>query len=252
MSPARVRSASEVTMYSYLLFLLILLPCLALSAWASARVNTVYSKYDRVPTRSCMTGYDAATRLMRNRGVNDIAVNRVEGKLTDHYHPSKREVNLSMSSFGSTSVAAVAVAAHEVGHVMQKKSGYVPYKIRNVLVPITNVGSRLALPVIIVGLLLDLLWATAPLPYGQYVVYVGIGLFGLSTLFMLVTLPVEFNASSRAKKMLLEDGILTQDELPAARKVLSAAALTYVAVLLVSLVYFLRFALVLISLVRRD
>ena len=239
-------------MYSYLLFLLILLPCLAFSAWASARVSSTYAKYDRVPTRSCMTGYDAATRLMRNRGVNDIAVCRIDGRLTDHYHPAKRQVNLSMSSYGSTSVAAVAVAAHEVGHVMQKKSGYVPYKIRNVLVPVTNIGSRLALPVILVGLLMDLLWVSAPAPYGRWIVYAGIALFGLSTLFMLVTLPVEFNASRRAKKMLVEDGVLAPDEVPAAGKVLSAAALTYVAALLVSLVYFLRFAFVFISLLRKD
>ena len=239
-------------MYSYLLFLLILIPCLAFSAWASARVNSVYSKYDRVPNRSCMTGYDTATRLMHSRGVTDISVNRIDGKLTDHYHPTKQQVNLSMSSYGSTSVAAVAVAAHEVGHVMQKKSGYVPYKIRNVLVPVTNIGSRLALPVIIIGLLLDLLWVTSPQPYGRWMVYIGIVLFGLSTLFMLVTLPVEFNASHRAKKMLVEDGILSPDEVPAAGKVLNAAALTYVASLLISLVYFLRYAVLFISLLRRD
>ncbi len=189
---------------------------------------------------------------MRTRGVNDISVNRVDGRLTDHYHPTKKQVNLSMSSYGSTSVAAVAVAAHEVGHVMQKHSGYVPYKIRNVLVPVTNIGSRLALPVIIVGLLLDLLWTTSPMPYGRWVVYIGIALFGLSTLFMLVTLPVEFNASHRAKKMLVEDGILSPDEVPAASKVLNAAALTYVASLLISLVYFLRYAVLFLSLLRKD
>ena len=105
-------------MYSYLLFLLILLPCLAFSAWASARVNSTYAKYDRVPTRSCMTGYDAATRLMRNRGATDITVNRVDGRLTDHYHPTKKQVNLSMSSYGSTSVAGVAVAGHVKGRVI--------------------------------------------------------------------------------------------------------------------------------------
>ena len=137
-------------MFEYLLFLLLLLPCLAFAAWASARVNSTYAKYDRVQTRSCMTGYDTATRLMRNRGVSGIAVNRVEGRLTDHYNPSKKVVNLSMSTYGSASVAAVAVAAHEVGHVMQKQTGYIPYKIRNVLVPLTNIGSRLALPVILV------------------------------------------------------------------------------------------------------
>ena len=237
-------------MFDYLLFLLLLLPCLAFSAWASARVSSTYSRYDRVQTRSCMTGYDTATRLMRSHGITDISVNRVEGKLTDHYHPTKKQVNLSMSTYGSASVAAVAVAAHEVGHVMQKHSGYVPYKIRNVLVPVANIGSRLALPIVIVGLLLDIFWNAVP--YGQWAVYVGIALYGLSTLFMLVTLPVEFNASRRAKKMLVEEGILTEEEVPAASKVLSAAALTYVASLLVSLLYFLRFALVFASLVRKD
>ncbi len=239
-------------MFGYLLFLLVLIPFIAFSAWASARVNATYSKYDRVQTRSCMTGYDTATRLMRSRGVSDIAVNRVEGKLTDHYNPSKKVVNLSMSTYGSASVAAVAVAAHEVGHVMQKHTGYVPYKIRNVLVPLTNIGSRLALPIILIGLLLDIFWASAPHPYGEWAVYLGIALYGLSTLFMLVTLPVEFNASRRAKKMLVDEGILTPEEVPAASKVLSAAALTYVASLLISLLYFLRFALVFASLVRRD
>ena len=239
-------------MFEYLLFLLLLLPCLAFAAWASARVNSTYAKYDRVQTRSCMTGYDTATRLMRNRGVSGIAVNRVEGRLTDHYNPSKKVVNLSMSTYGSASVAAVAVAAHEVGHVMQKQTGYIPYKIRNVLVPLTNIGSRLALPVILVGLLLDIFWVSAPHPYGQWAVYIGIALYGLSTLFLLATLPVEFNASRRAKKMLVDEGILEPEELPAAGKVLSAAALTYVASLLVSLLYFLRFALIFASLVRRD
>ena len=238
-------------MYEYLIFLLLLIPCLIFSGWASMRVNKTFSAYDKVQTRSCMTGYDTAVRLMSRRGVHDISVNRVDGKLTDHYHPTKKQVNLSMSSYGSASVAAVAVAAHEVGHVMQKKSGYVPYKIRNVLVPVTNIGARLALPLVIVGVLLDLFLTVTPMPVGQWLVYIGIALYGLSTLFMLVTLPVEYNASRRAKKMLIEDGILTQEELPGASKVLSAAALTYVASLLVSLLYFLRFAMIFLSLLRR-
>lgn len=240
-------------MYSYLLYLLILLPCLVFSAWASARVNSTYSAFDKVPNASCMTGYDAATRLMAKRGLaGSISVNRVNGKLTDHYNPAKKQVNLSTATYGSASVAAVAVAAHEVGHVMQKHEGYVPYKIRNILVPITNIGSRLALPVIIVGLILDLLALVAQ-PIGEYVVYVGIALYGLSTLFMLATLPVEFNASKRARLMLVEDGILTPEEAHGAKKVLSAAALTYVASLLISLVYFLRLVIILIAIVgRRD
>ena len=237
---------------SYLYFLLLLLPILAFSGWASAKVSSTYSAFDKVGNRSCMTGYDAAVRLMRNRGVTDISVNRVKGRLTDHYDPTKKKVNLSMSTYGSSSVASVAVAAHEVGHVMQKQEGYIPYKIRKALVPITNVGSRLALPLIIVGILLDIFWVTAPRPFGEWLVYISIAMYGLSSLFMLVTLPVEFNASRRAKKMLVEDGILAQDEVAGASKVLSAAALTYVASLCVSLVYFLRFVIIAFSFLQND
>lgn len=233
----------------YLLWLLLLLPLLAFSAWASAKVNSAYSAYDRVQNRSCMTGYDAAMRLMRNRGVTDIAVKRVNGRLTDHYDPTKKLVNLSASTYGSTSIAAVAVAAHEIGHVMQKKEGYLPYKIRHALVPLTNLGSRLALPLVLVGILIDVFAYTTL--WGQYLVYAGIALYGLSSLFMLVTLPVEYNASRRAKKMLVEDGILTEGEMASGGKVLSAAALTYVASLLISLFYFLRFALFALSFLRR-
>ncbi len=235
----------------YLFSLIALIPLLLFSAWASAKVNSTYSKYDKIPNRACVTGYDTAVRLMRNRGVTDIRVERINGKLTDHYHPTKKQVNLSMSTFGSASVGAVAVAAHEIGHVMQKKEGYLPFKIRNILVPLTNIGSRLALPLVIVGVLLEIFLATSG-PYGEWLVYVGIALYGLSTLFMLVTLPVEFNASRRAKKMLIEDGVLAKDELPGASKVLSAAAMTYVASLFISLFYFLRFALFFLSFVRKD
>lgn len=236
-------------MYTYLLFLLMLVPCMIFSAVASAKVSSTYSKYDKVPTLSRMTGYDTAAYLLRNRGVNDIAIGKVRGKLTDHYDPTKSVVNLSQSTYGSPSVGACAVAAHEIGHVMQKKQGYFPYKLRKVLVPITNIGSRLAMPVIILGILLDLLlFAAEGQAYGQWIMYVGIGLYGLSTLFALVTLPVEYNASRRAKKMLLEDGILSEEEITGAKKVLSAAALTYVASLLTSLVYFLRLIIMLFAL----
>lgn len=226
-----------------------LVPCMIFSAVASAKVSSTYSKYDKVPTLSRMTGYDTAAYLLRNRGVNDIAIGKVRGKLTDHYDPTKSVVNLSQSTYGSPSVGACAVAAHEIGHVMQKKQGYFPYKLRKVLVPITNIGSRLAMPVIILGILLDLLlFAAEGQAYGQWIMYVGIGLYGLSTLFALVTLPVEYNASRRAKKMLLEDGILSEEEITGAKKVLSAAALTYVASLLTSLVYFLRLIIMLFAL----
>lgn len=237
-------------MYDYFLFLLILIPFLALSAWASMKVNSTFSAYDKVPNSSRMTGYDTAVRLMQNRGVRDIGVGRVQGRLSDHFHPSKKIVNLSESTYGSASVAAVAVAAHEVGHVMQSKKGYVPYKIRNVLVPIANIGSRLALPLILVGIILDLILFSTGSVAGQVLMYIGIALYGASVLFMLVTLPVEFNASRRAKKMLVEDGILRSDEVAGASKVLSAAAMTYVASMLISLIYFLRFFLIVFSFSR--
>ncbi len=235
-------------MYFYY-YLLILIPLLLFSGWASYKVNSTYAAFDKVPNRACMTGYDTAVRLMRNRGVNDISVNRVNGKLTDHYHPTKKQVNLSMSTYGSASIAAVAVAAHEIGHVMQKKEGYLFYKVRNFLVPVANIGSRLALPLLLVGILLSLFYEAAGY---EWIIYGSIALYGLSTLFMLVTLPVELNASRRARNMLLEDGILAADEVPSAKKVLSAAAMTYVASLFVSLFYFLRFVLIALSFIRRD
>ncbi len=242
-------------MYSYFLFLLILLPFIALSAWASARVNSTYAKYDGLPNSSHMTGYDTAVRLLRKNGVHGISVNRVPGRLTDHYHPAKRQVNLSQSTYGSASVAAVAVAAHEIGHVMQKQKGYIPYRLRTALVPAVNIGSRLALPLVLLGIILDLCFgfteAAEATTAGQWLMYIGIGLYSLSTLFMLVTLPVEFNASARAKKMLVSEGILTREELDGAGKVLSAAAMTYVASMLVSLVYFLRFLLIVLPFLRR-
>ncbi len=236
-------------------YMLILIPLLLFSGWASAKVNSTFHAFDKLPNRACMTGYDTAVRLMRNRGVNDITVERVNGKLTDHYHPTKRKVNLSKSTYGSASVAAVAVAAHEVGHVMQKKEGYFAYRIRNLLVPIANIGSRLALPLLLVGILLDLFLTGATvggLQIGNLCVYLAIAFYGASTLFTLVTLPVELNASRRAQKMLVEDGILAPDEVVGAKKVLTAAAMTYLASLFVSLFYFLRFVLIALSFLRRD
>ncbi len=218
--------------------------CAVLGGVASAKVHSAYNAYGNMKNRSGLTGYDTARRLLRNNGVYDIDVGRVRGNLTDHYHPTKKIVNLSESVFGSNSVAAVAVAAHEIGHVMQKKKGYFPYKLRTWLVPITNIGSMLAVPLVLVGLILD--FAVASMQnsdVGFYLAMVGVGLYGLATIFSLVTLPVEFNASRRAKRMLLEEGILTQEEIPYADKMLDAAAMTYVAALLSSLLYFLRFLL---------
>ena len=240
----------------YWIFLIAALACGALSAWASNKVHSAYKRYGSIPTRSRMTGYDTATRLLRNNGVKGISVGRVKGMLSDHYHPTKKIVNLSESVYGNDSVAAVAVAAHEIGHVMQKKKGYLPYKLRTILVPITNFGARLALPLVLLGLVLDVfVGLNQTSNFGFYTALVGVGLYGLSTVFALVTLPVEFNASRRAKKMLVKEGILTEEELPFADKMLDAAAMTYVAALLTSLIFFLRFAvwvLLLFGNRRRD
>ncbi len=227
----------------YIIFLILILICGGLSMSASAKVRSAYKAYGAMPTASYMTGYDTATRLLRVNDVFGISVGKVRGTLTDHYHPTKKIVNLSESVYGDASIASVAVAAHEIGHVMQKQKGYLPYKIRSFLVPITNIGSRLALPLVLLGLILDaFVMAGQNSNTGYYLAILGVALYGLSTLFALVTLPVEFDASRRAKKMLVEEGILTQEELPYADKMLSAAAMTYVASLLTSLVYFLRFA----------
>ena len=237
----------------YFIFLGLILLCALFAGWASAKVRSTYSAYQDLGTSSRMTGYDTAVRLLRANGVNDISIGRVRGFLSDHYHPTKNKVNLSESTYGNDSVAAVAVAAHEIGHVMQKKKGYLPYKLRSVLVPLANVGSRLALPLVLVGLILDLfVTKTQNSDLGFYLAMAGVIGYGLSTVFMLVTLPVELDASRRAKKMLVAEGIINKEELPYAEKMLSAAAMTYVASLLTSLVYFLRFAIWVLMLFGRN
>ena len=226
----------------YFIFLGLILLCAIFAGWASMKVRSTYSAYQDIATASRMTGYDTAVRLLRANGVNDIKVGRVQGFLSDHYHPTKGVVNLSESTYGNDSVAAVAVAAHEIGHVMQKKKGYLPYKIRAFLVPLANIGSRLALPLVLLGLVLDLFVSqTQNSDLGFYLAMAGVIGYGLSTLFMLATLPVELDASRRAKKMLVGEGVITTHELPYAEKMLSAAAMTYLASLLTSLVYFIRF-----------
>lgn len=240
----------------YIISMLAILACGLLCGLASAKVSKAYNRYGRIATRSRMTGYDTARRLLTSNGATDISIGRVRGHLSDHYHPTKKIVNLSEGVYGSDSVAAVAVAAHEVGHVMQKKKGYFFYKVRTALVPITNMGSRLAVPLVLIGLLLDLsVGFSKSYTTGFVLAMVGVALYGLSALFALITLPVELDASRRAKKMLVEEGIITESELPHADKMLDAAAMTYVASLLTSIVYFLRFliwVLLLFGNRRRD
>ena len=239
---------------SYYVFMLPLLLCMILSLWASSKVKSTYAKYDQVRNRLGVTGYDTATRLLRMGGVLDVSVGRVSGSLSDHYHPTKAVVNLSDSTYGSSSVAAVAVAAHEIGHVMQNKQGYGFYRVRTALVPVANIGSYLAVPLVLLGVLLDtgvLLAQNSDL--GFTLAMIGVVFYGMSFLFALVTLPVELDASRRAGQMLLQAGIVMEAEMPGVKDVLSAAAMTYLASLLTSLVYFLRFLFWVLSMFgRRD
>jgi Zn-dependent membrane protease YugP len=191
-----------------------------------------------------MTGYDTAVLLLRANDIRGISIGRISGTLSDHYNPTKKIVNLSEGVFGSDSIAAVAVAAHEIGHVVQKEKGYLFYKIRTALVPVVNIGSKLAMPLVLIGIIIDYLSLSAgETATGFNLAMIGVILYASSLAFTLVTLPVELNASKRAKQMLLAQGILADDEIKGANAVLSAAAFTYLASLLTSAVYFFRFLL---------
>ena len=237
----------------YIWFWIAIIACMIFSLVASAKVKGSFAKHNKTRCRSGMTGYDVASRLMRAGGVYDISIGKTHGELTDHYHPTKKIVNLSDSTYNNASVAAVAVAAHEIGHVMQKKDGYWLYNIRTALVPLANFGSFLAMPLVLLGVVMEYFVATTTEDVGFYVAMIGVAFYGASLLFALATLPVELDASRRARKMLIDEHILTESEIPAAKEVLSAAALTYLASLLTSLVYFLRFLFYVLTIFgRRD
>lgn len=192
-----------------------------LSMWASGRVNSTFAKYSGVRSRTGMTGAEAARKLLNNQGIYDVTVKKVAGRLTDHYDPRTKTVNLSETVYDAVSVSAIGVAAHECGHAMQDNTEYVPLKLRGAIVPVANIGATLSWPMILLGLFIPAL--------GSPVIQLGILFFSLSVLFQLVTLPVEFNASSRAVRLLDETGILHGEEVGYTKKVLGAAALTYVA-----------------------
>lgn len=189
---------------------------------ASAGVKSTYSKYSRYRSMSNMTGAQAAERILNSAGIYDVSIRHVSGNLTDHYNPRNKTLNLSDSVYGSTSVAAVGVAAHECGHAIQHQKNYAPLTIRGALVPVANFGSTISWPLILIGLFFTS-------NTGTLLINLGILCFSFAVIFQLVTLPVEFNASRRALKILGNTGILNSEELPMTRKVLKAAALTYVA-----------------------
>ncbi len=205
-----------------------------LSLLASGRVKSTYAKYAKEQSLSGMTGAQAAQRILSMAGIYDVIIQHVPGNLTDHYDPRNKTLNLSDSVYGSTSVAAVGVAAHECGHAIQHDRGYAALKMRSALAPAANIGANISWPLILVGLLFG---------GSGLLIKIGILMFSLAVAFQLITLPVEFNASSRAMNMLSETGVLYREELPKTKKVLNAAALTYVAAAASSILQLLRLVL---------
>ncbi len=201
-----------------------------LSMWASARVNSTFQKFSRVRSMTGMTGAEAAERLLRSQGIYDVQVRSVRGNLTDHYDPRTKTVNLSDAVYGQSSVAAIGVAAHECGHAIQDNVGYAPLKLRAAFVPVANLGSKMAMPLILLGLFIGMT------PF----INLGIWMFILAIIFQVITLPVEFNASARAVRLLDSQGILAGQEVDGTKKVLGAAALTYVAAVAASVLQLLR------------
>ena len=205
-----------------------------LSMIASAKVNSTFNRYKRVRSMTGMTGAEAAQRILNQNGIYDVAVEHIAGNLTDHYDPKNKVLRLSDATYSSQSVAAIGVAAHECGHALQHKDEYLPLKIRSAIVPAANFGSRLGIPIILLGVILG---------SNYTLIQIGIWVFSLAVLFQIVTLPVEFNASSRAVNMVERYGILSGEELKHTRKVLSAAAMTYVAAAASSILQLLRLIL---------
>lgn len=216
-------------------YLVIILPCMLLSLWASSRVNTTFKKYASQFSYRGITGADAARRVLHSHGIHNVSIERISGNLTDHFDPKTNVIRLSDSVYDNTSTAAIGVACHEAGHAVQYAQNYGPIKLRSAIVPITNFGSKLAMPLILLGIVLSFVGS-----FSYTLVYLGIACFSLSVIFQLITLPVEFNASNRALKAIEDDQILTADELKGAKKTLSAAAMTYVAATAVAMAQLLR------------
>ena len=216
-------------------YLTLVLPCIILSLWASSNVNSTFRRYSQTHSSRRITGAQAAQRVLSANGVSGVRIERISGNLTDHYDPKANVIRLSDSVHDSTSVASIGVACHEAGHAVQYAQSYGPIKLRAAIIPVTNFGSRLAMPLILLGILFS-----AFADFSYTLVYLGIACFGLSLVFQLIPLPVEFNASRRAMQAISDGNLLTEEEQQGAKKTLQAAALTYVAATAVALAQLLR------------
>lgn len=222
--------------WSYIVYVL---PALILAMWAQHNVKSTFAKYSRVP--SGMTGADAARLVLQGYGIGNVGIGKVAGQLTDHYDPRSNSISLSETVYDVRTAAAVGVAAHEAGHAAQYAENYGPIKLRAAIIPITNIGSNLAMPLVLLGIVMSF----------EPLAYLGVICFGVSVVFQLITLPVEFDASRRAVKALADSGVMTDEGLSAAKQVLTAAALTYVAALAVAIGNLLRL-LTLVNRSKRD
>ena len=226
-------------MYFDWTYLFLVLPAMIFAMIASAGVNSTFAKYSKQYSSRGVTGAQAARLVLDKNGLQNIPIEQISGKLTDHYDPRANVIRLSSEVYNGTSTASIGVACHEVGHAIQHATGYTPIKVRSAIVPITNIGSKLAVPLIIIGILLSTLSE-----FFVWMAYIGIIAFSLTVIFQLVTLPTEFNASSRALATIRDNGILTAEELKGSKKVLNAAAMTYVAALAVAVAQLLRFIII--------
>ena len=227
-------------------YLVLVLPCVLLSLWASSNVNSTFKKYSRQYSARRLTGAEAAQRVLSANGVHGVRIERVSGNLTDHFDPKTNVIRLSDSVYSNTSTAAIGVACHEAGHAVQYAENYGPIKIRAAIIPLTNFGSKIAMPLILAGILMTFLGG-----FSDVLVDLGIAAFAMSLVFQIVTLPVEFNASRRAMAAIEQSNLLTAEEQRGARKTLKAAALTYVAATAVALAQLLRL-MILFGGRRRD
>ena len=230
--------------WEYYLMGIILLPGIILAIWAQSKVTLTYKKYNKVLGAKGYTGAEVVEKMLQANGINDVTISQISGELTDNYNPRTKVISLSQNAYSGTTIADLGVAAHECGHAIQHAKNYAPLKFRTFLAVASNISSKLLWPLIIVGLIFGVAYQTT---FGTVVLYAGISFFGLSVLFSLITLPVELNASKRAIKSLVDVGALDEMEVKGAKSVLNAAALTYVAALVVSILELLRFVLVFVA-----
>lgn len=232
----------------YYILGIVMIPGLILGIWAQSKVYSTFNQYNTVQTKHGKTASEVARFMLDSGGCVDTQIQQIRGNLTDNFNPKTNTVSLSESVYNQSSIASIGVTAHEIGHVFQHKQGYTPIKIRNALVPIMNISGLIMWPLIIIGLIMEMFYYAT---LADWFIYIGLGIYALNIIFCLITLPIELNASKRAEKMLLATGEMDQEEVKGVKKVLNAAAWTYVAALVTSVLSLLRLVLF-IFMMRSD